>query len=202
MLIRFGDIAFKDYMNFSVGLSLEKFAESVGVSEKIKMAYPYEKFLTVASLKSAETFPIYDDFQNSLYTPSNTNINKMNEIIANNLSGGVWSKKGEIMEAMSITKQKFEEHWDETRNKFFVNESSRKYFQICPEKYLSSKQYFSQSCRHMLDYLSEYNLLDCRILLTSILSHARGFLEDYQVDVHQSLSLPGIAQESFFISPI
>jgi len=197
MLLRFGDIAFKDYMNFSVGLSLEKFAASVGISESVKMAYPYEKYQTVSSLQSAIAFPSYGEFENSLYAPSTSNVKKMNEIILENMSKDVWKSEEDIATAMDISSDEFDSLWDKTKKCFSIDESSQKFFALCPEKYLYSKKYFAESCTNMMDYLAEYNILDCRILLKSILAHAKGFLDDYQVNVHQSLSLPGIAQESF-----
>jgi len=32
----------------------------------------------------------------------------------------------------------------------------------CPGKYEASKFYFGNNCYHMMEYLQEYNLLDCR----------------------------------------
>ena len=47
----------------------------------------------------------------------------------------------------------------------------------------------------MAEYLAEYNLLDCRVLLEAIEVYAQGFYDSWKVDIHQSLSLPSISQK-------
>lgn len=79
-----------------------------------------------------------------------------------------------------------------------MSEASEKYFHLCPEKYLESIHFYRTMCSTMIDFLKEYNLKDCRILAQAIKKHWQGFKEDFDVDLHKKLSLPGISQEIAF----
>ena len=80
----------------------------------------------------------------------------------------------------------------------FANEDGSKYIQsllhTSPQRYEISKMEFEQNCCNMLDYLQTYNLNDCWLLLKSIEAYSKGFLNDFGVNVHKFMSLPGLAQ--------
>ena len=58
-----------------------------------------------------------------------------------------------------------------------------------PERYLKSKEYFEENCSTMLDFLRWYNLLDCRLLCKAIEKYAKGFLDEWQTNVHEFMSV-------------
>ena len=58
-----------------------------------------------------------------------------------------------------------------------------------PERFLKSKEYFDENCTTMLDYLRWYNLLDCRLLCHAIEKYAKGFLDEWDTNVHEFKSV-------------
>ena len=67
-----------------------------------------------------------------------------------------------------------------------------------PKRFEISKLEFIKNCSNMEDYLRTYNLNDCYLLLKSIENYAAGFLNDFGVNVHRFMSLPGLAQHVAF----
>ena len=67
-----------------------------------------------------------------------------------------------------------------------------------PQRYEISKSYFIKNCADMKDYLRSYNLNDCWLLQKSIKAYSSGFLNDFGVNVHKFMSLPGLAQHVAF----
>ena len=53
-----------------------------------------------------------------------------------------------------------------------------------PEKFLASKEKFEADCENMLEFLRWYNLVDCRLLTESIKKYAKGFLEEWGINIH------------------
>lgn len=199
MLLSFDKICFKDFMNFSgIKMSLENFAKSVGVSESAKLCYPYELYQSVEELENVRFFPSYEDFENSLYFPTETHIKKMNEIIEKKMKEGVWKELLDVILSFNLSRASCEQFWCSLTSKFLISENSKKYFHLCPAKYLDSADYFIENCENMIDYLREYNLVDCRILSDAVKNHCEGFSKDFGVDLHKRLSLPGVAQEIAF----
>jgi hypothetical protein len=63
-----------------------------------------------------------------------------------------------------------------------------------PDKYEASEYFFNTNCNNMLDFLRVYNLNDCHLLCESIDAYGTGFLNEYNVNVHSFMSLPGVAE--------
>jgi hypothetical protein len=70
----------------------------------------------------------------------------------------------------------------------------QKLLHTSPKAYEQSKLEFDSSCSNMIDYLKLYNLNDCWLLQESIEAYGNGFLNDFGVNVHNFMSLPGLAQ--------
>jgi hypothetical protein len=80
-------------------------------------------------------------------------------------------------------------------------EGSRKIQKILhtsPKRYEQSKLEFNKNCSSMTDFLRLYNLNDCWLLQEAIESYGNGFLTDFGVNVHNFMSLPGLAQHIAF----
>lgn len=84
----------------------------------------------------------------------------------------------------------------------FLSESGKsklsKMLHTSPKRFEISKLEFVRNCSNMEDYLRTYNLNDCYLLLKSIEKYAAGFLNDFGVNVHKFMSLPGLAQHVAF----
>ena len=80
--------------------------------------------------------------------------------------------------------------------------------QLCPEKYEISKNIF-KSCDNMLDFLKVslpmsnhcnlyhfklYNMTDVQLLCEGISNYANGFLDSWNMNIHDFMSLPGAAE--------
>ena len=53
-------------------------------------------------------------------------------------------------------------HDDELDFTVDFDEKFYRVFNISPKAYEESKEFFDTNCKNMLDYLSHYNLIDCR----------------------------------------
>ena len=95
---------------------------------------------------------------------------------------------------------------DKSPNEFeFVNgdlnftENAKKvleeFIHTSPKSYEESFEYFQNNCESMADYLNYYNMLDVDILMASIDLYSQGFFDQWGINVHHSLSLPGIAEK-------
>ena len=52
----------------------------------------------------------------------------------------------------------------------------------------------------MAEYLKYYNELDTQLLMKAIDSYTEGFYQQWKVNIHQSMSLPGIAEKLAYMS--
>ena len=121
MLLSFSKISIKDFMNFSgFKMSLENFAKSVGVSNSSKLCYPYELYESVEQIKNTKFFPSYEDFQNTLYLPTDTNIHTMNKIIAEKISSGVWKDFIDVLANFDLVRASCEPFWCPRTQKFLI----------------------------------------------------------------------------------
>ena len=69
-----------------------------------------------------------------------------------------------------------------------------KFLHISPKAYEESKIYFRNNCETMAQYLEYYNMLDVELLMKSIDMYSEGFYTQWGINIHQFLSLPGIAE--------
>ena len=50
-------------------------------------------------------------------------------------------------------------------------------------------------CALVVNLFLNWNLDDCRVLRAAIEKYAKGFLDQWNVNVHRFMSLPGVAQD-------
>ncbi|CAG5111063.1 Oidioi.mRNA.OKI2018_I69.chr2.g5399.t1.cds [Oikopleura dioica] len=197
MLLRFGKIVFKDFFNFSSG-KLEEFAASVGVKDLSKMTYPYELFQSATEPELWTTFPDYTLFRSSTYMPSDKFVNEANMKIEELSKIPNIRPLNVFAKLLQIPRDLLLPFWNAAEKKFCKSDEAQMFFHTSIDKYTASREYFDDKCKSMVDFLKEYNLLDCRLLLKSINAYAEGFLQEYGIDIHKKLSLPGLAQQIAF----
>ena len=63
--VKIGDLHFKDLLNFTCPMSLEKYLSTWTRSE-IKLVYPYEKFSSIEEIRNCKVFPPIEEFKTTL----------------------------------------------------------------------------------------------------------------------------------------
>ena len=53
-----------------------------------------------------------------------------------------------------------------------------------PKKYFLSKKKFEDDCENMLEFLRWYNIVDCRLLTECIKKYAKGFRDEWNINIH------------------
>ena len=188
-----------DFLNYSSPMSLDSFGQSCGLTDISKTVFPYEKWTNTSDIENCKTFPIYADFKTLIIRKFDDQFIREFFSIANSK---LKSKEFQTVQDIAIY-YGFDSEDMKTlfilQDNMLLNTSENELFltnklHTSPSKYESSKIQFQTQCTNMLDYLKEYNLNDCRLLCSSIIKYAEGFLQQWNVNIHQSMSLPGVAE--------
>ena len=195
-----GSLIFRDFLNMTSPMSLEDFARSCGVNEVSKTTFPYEYYKDIKDLHDSHEFPAYKCFYSSLPSKQAGFLEELEEIVTDNILLGWWADTQAANEFFGfeppLTFERCGENWkvsSETRAEVL------KMLNTSPKKYFESKNIFElEGCRSMADYLRLYNLNDVILLDKCIKKYAKGFYDSWQVNIHEKMSLPGVAQELAF----
>ena len=160
-------------------MSLEKFAQSCGVTEISKTIYCYEKWSTPFEIKQAKSFPEYKDFRSSLSKVKDSKkVEEFLKLVNFRLKSKIWKTiqyeflikvklylifnfseisayyniKLELLEA-NVKIENLTLALSPGAEEILIDE-----LHTCPNKFEISKQFFQQNCSTMLDFLKEYNL--------------------------------------------
>ena len=174
-------------------MSLEAFGKSCGVFNIEKSCFPYEHFKGPEELKQCYNFPRYKHFRTVLSRTNKAFLTEFAAINQRKISENNW------------TLDQIREFYDlddmaglKILNGLLVLEEGNnllKQLHTSPEKYEESLKEFELNCSTMLDFLERYNIRDCELLRESIARYSAGFLEDWNVNIHDSMSLPGFAEK-------
>ena len=197
MQINYDNINLRDFLNYTAPMSLQKFASSCGITEISKSIFPYERYKNVQELRETRTFPAFSEFKSSLKKPFDPNhVVEMEEIVQHKFQSGEWLHASQFYNyyaidntcpAISVVDGKLR----------FTNdglEILKDIIFVSPHSYEVSKDHFNKSCSNMIDYLEFYNNIDADLLIRSIDVYTAGFMKDWKINIHRSLSLPGIAE--------
>ena len=194
-------LSFRDAMNYSGPISLSRFAAifKLNISKKI---FPYEKFEDIQSIKNQLQWPSYGSFQSSLpHKPANY-VNELNTILLDEsyqipcveslfkMFGFPHLTFGNILLQSKCLPNLTSEQQSE------IN----KFFNISPVNYLTQKHDYEELIRSgqyssFIDYLYEYNILDCDLLTRAMDKFIDLFDSCFNVSLLDKLSLPGISEE-------
>lgn len=186
-------------MNFTSPMKLEDFAKSNQVKDLAKLAWPYEKWSNMKDIMRCTKFPPYNDFQSSLSRPQDEKFITELVEVCNELTKSTFIESemwGIVTKFFQLEKLHMTDYLI-IENAEFKSSKSENFSQplhTSPLKYYGSRKYFDQNCLTMLDLLKEYNYLDVRLLSKSIQNYSEGFWRDFQVNVHQFMSLPAVAE--------
>jgi len=193
----FGNLIFRDFMNFSPPISLENFAISCGIKDISKSIFPYELYKNIYNIKNDINFPHYTKFKSALQKPFQMKfLEELSDIFGSKLATGEWLDLQclELYYGMSSAT----DHVMVEGTKLIFSENASIFFKeflhTSPAKYEISKMDFETKFNNMAEYLAEYNLLDVRLLLGAIGAYTAGFLDEHGINVHNFMSLPGVAQ--------
>ena len=185
-------------MNFTAPMTLEAFGESNGVNGLSKSAFPYELWANIQEIMACTKFPPYNDFKSSLTRPGGDKWEKELETVCNELTENIQAKeKWMVIEKFfQLPKSDLGQFLSLENGQFCISKKDVCSFVLhtSPRKYKFSKDYFGRECLTMLDYLREYNLIDVRILSKSIMAYAKGFWDQFKINVHSYMSLPAVAE--------
>ena len=67
-----------------------------------------------------------------------------------------------------------------------------------PSRYLKSLEHFDDECTNMIQFLRWYNLLDCHLLCEAIAKYSRGFVEEWDTNVHDFKSVSKFFFSNFY----
>ena len=146
-------------------------------------------------------FPPYNDFYSSLQRVSDpTHVAEFFDVVSDKLNSGVWSTLRDIEIYYGFTENSLSQHYELLEEKLAEITGDgfdflSKKLHTSPRKYEISKFDFDSKYVNMMEYLEQYNLDDCRLLSQSIDKYSAGFLQDWKVNVHSSMSLPGVAEK-------
>ena len=203
MELQYGQFVFRDFMNYSVPMTLDSFAKSCDVTEVSKTTFPYEYYHSVAELYEERNFPNYCMFVSSLRkTGGKEFVKELIDITGDKLRLKKWKTINDIEKYYDIkivSGAKMEN--DELKIEEEAFESVRSQLHTSPAKYEQSKNDFIQNHSNMASYLKEYNLNDVRLLLAAIESYSKGYKTQFGINIHESMSLPGRVEVLRFIFP-
>ena len=196
MEFSFGNLVFRDFLNFSCPIKLEAFAKSCGLAEKAKTAFPYELYKDISDLKSVQEFPAYPLFYSSLPKETDGYAEELIKLVNCNISSGIWKNASDVQEFFEFSPDLVLEFENDRLVKVTVRDGSElsEVLHTCPKMFFESKCFFRQTCGTMLDYLEAYNKNDVIILDECIKVYAKGIYDTWKVNIHQFMSLPGVAQ--------
>ena len=192
MELKYGNLIFRDFMNYSSPMTLDAFAKSCGEFEISKTTFPYEYYSGPGELLSNGIFPKYRHFRTILTKTDPKYVQEFIQIVNRKITEDNWNTSDienyyfcEAIPEISI----------EDGVLVITDENSlMERLHTSPAKYEESLKEFELNCSTMLDYLERYNLRDCELLEKSIKKYAGGFLKDWNINIHESMSLPGFAQ--------
>ena len=201
MQFEYGELLFRDFLNYSCPMSLDKFALSCGIESVSKTTFPYEYYHDIAELRNVTKFPPYSAFQSSLGKVAGNFSKELVTIINENLENGKWKDVEDV-------KKYFEFSFDfalvekDGRVEEVISredEPLANLLHTSPAKFFNSKEQFATSCQTMSDYLRLYNLNDVILLEECVRTYAKGFFDSWQINIHDYMSLPGVSQGEFLI---
>ena len=197
-----GSLIFRDFLNMTSPMSLEKFADSCGVTIAAKTTFPYEHFRDMKSLREATVFPAYACFRSSLCQNKEAFLKELEYLVSWNVQEGIWTDPSTANAFFGFNppiRFTADEDFDD---EFVVNSNdiaiAKELLHTSPRKYFISKESFEENCSTMADYLKIYNMNDVVLLVECIKSYAQGFFETWDVNIHEQMSLPGVAQDLAF----
>ena len=192
-----GDLIFRDFLNMTSPMSLDKFAQSCGVTSSEKTTFPYELYDNICDLRLAKEFPPYSSFRSSLRPNNNEDFKQELATLAiERVALGHWSSYDEANKVFGFDPPirftvKGTVHPDDAHH-------ADQHLHSSPRKYYNSKEIFRTKCQTMSDYLKLYNLNDVILLEDCIRAYTTGFYDTWRVNIHDQMSLPSVAQDLAF----
>lgn len=196
MQFTFGHLVFRDFLNFSSPMSLDSFSKSCGVTETEKTVYPYELYQDISTLRTETAFPPYPLFKSSLQKVSDENAEELIQLANEQISTGFWKDPSDVLKFFQFTPELELKTENDIITAVEINgdASLTDILHTSPKKYFNSKKIFDDSCENMSQYLERYNLNDVVLLEQCVREYAKGFWETWQVNIHNYMSLPSVAQ--------
>lgn len=152
-------------------MSLDAFAQSCNVTSVAKSIFPYEKWTEINQLIDSSSFPAYGDFKSSLKKMFDEKlVLEFYEVVNDHFRLGKWNNLTDIESYYGFEIGSMAEYFCIDTNAMLSSVSDESvcyienYVHTSPKKYELSKHQFKHTCFTMLDYLREYNLMDCRKL--------------------------------------
>ena len=194
-----GTLIFRDFLNMTSPMSLDKFAGSCGVFSTTKTTFPYEFFRDISTLEDVKDFPSYECFRSSIGKNTKAFIDELETLATNNINEGVWGSLAVVNQIFNFDPPL---EFTTADGKYTLAPDSvdraKELLHTSPKKYLNSKQIFDEKCTSMAEYLKMYNLNDVILLEECVKTYAKGFYDTWGVNIHEEMSLPGVAQNLAF----
>ena len=168
-------LSFRDCSNYTGPMSLSKFAEifKLPISKSI---FPYEAYSSISEIRDQIDWPSYPAFQSSLPTKKNNHVAEISQILVDKNRFG-FSTFGDFMEFFNVPTETFScGHFDML---YLPNlnpnqqHALEQHFNVSPINYIDQKKSYESRIQSgeytcFLDYLGEYNLLDCDLLTAAM----------------------------------
>ena len=198
--LSFNGLSFRDCMNYSGPMSLEKFA-SIFKLPISKGIFPYEKFQSATEMENFKHWPSYKDFWSSLPCFHKDHFREINEILQLPIIYKI-NSFGEFLDTFGID---FEVSATERNSPFSPDLTDARKLDLNKKLPLSPKLYFEQKFEFesriesgefssFLDHLRHYNLLDCQLLTEAMKRFLKIFDECFDICLFERLSLPAISE--------
>ena len=201
-IMEFSDrnLIFRDFLNMTSPMSLEKFALSCCVFVTSKTTFPYEHFRDMRTLRAATSFPAYNTFRSSLCQNKSAFVQELEDLTSHNVIEGIWSHWSEVNKVFNFDPPI---RFSSSENGLVVVHPedlaiATDQLHTSPKKFFTSKAIFDETCTTMADYLKTYNMNDVILLVECVKSYAQGFFDTWGVNIHEQMSLPGVAQNLAF----
>ena len=198
MQFTYGTLVFRDFLNFSNPMSLDAFSRSCGITEESKTCFPYELYTDIAVLKHIKEFPAYPEFRSSLTRKTDAFFDELLELVTEKRKDNFWQSSNDVNEFFKFSKYIQFEFQENGTVKISADQMEiKKILDTSPRKFYESKVIFQNKCSSMADFLRLYNLNDVILLEKCVREYAKGFFETWKINIHQYMSLPGVAQGKF-----
>ena len=183
-------------------MSLTKFAEmfKLPISKGI---FPYEKYESIADIKSQIAWPTYTDFFSSLPMKQQDYLPDLKNML---LHKSIYNFTT-VRNLFDFYQMSYESFADEILDNFYLADVDEKqkqmiiqHFAISPIDYFEQKTIYenkisSGQYESFLDHLCDYNLLDCELLSKALTEFINIFENCFNVSLLDKLSLPGVSED-------
>ena len=183
--MQYRSIAFVDAMNYGPNCSLDSFGKMWGANVN-KGCFPYEMYKSIDEMVDDTEWPPMHKFKTTLCRTTYTATTHQIEQCFRKLNEAIGINKDEFMHRLTGSRQS-----SDLQNGYIFPVDVVVYCKMW-EIFESGKK--EGSMTNMMDYLCYYNALDTEVLAEAMTKYMTSFLQTFQINPNEHITLPSIAE--------